>query len=217
MKARTAVRTCITSVCIESGCGLLCPEDRVGELETAIDKARKLANDFNATAKFSNIRLSLILGRIAATDVEAFRAINGEVRDLMRIMERGIENLDVKAVRDAAAKARKVGEMLTPEAKERVAGAIKLAREAASKIAKAGDTAAMEVDKEAIKAIAKQRTAFLDLEDVGELTRPVVVAAPAVDFDPDAFKYAGAAIGNNVPKAKRAPKRVRAVAAEIEL
>ena len=189
VKARSNVRGFITSVCVETSFGLLCPEDRIERLDEAVRQARSEAEAFNKKAKFSKVGFYIIAGRIAADDAEAFRAISSEVRGLMTTMEAGIKNMDANAIRQAATRARGIGQMLTPKAKEQVQEAIDMARAAARKIVKAGESAAQEVDHETIKQIAARRTAFLDLDDAGEMKAPTA-AGRAVDFEPEGAKPA---------------------------
>lgn len=170
IKARTKIRGLILSVCSQSAFGLLCPNDKEAELREAIAMARKLTEEFNSTAQVSRMAVNVIFGRIAQDDVEAIRAISGEIRTLMEGMQQGVKSLDVKMIRTAANKATEVGKMLTPEANSRMAVAIDAARTSARKIAKAGEVAAQEVDRSAIRKIDMARTAFLDIhigEDVG--------------------------------------------------
>lgn len=182
-QARSKAAQLIRSVCAHSAFGLLCPDNAEDDLEAAIAAARQVAEDFNATARLSRVSVYVITGRIAPDDVEAVRAINSEVRDLLEDMKQGIKNLDVKAIREAANKARNLGAMLTPEAEARIKIAIEAARKSARQIAKAGEQAAQEVDRFAIRKITEQRTAFLDLDDAKEIARPVAEAR-ALDFAP---------------------------------
>lgn len=170
---RGKVRSLITGACAISEFGLLCPEDRVERLEAAIAEARKLADDFNASAQITSVRVNIFPARIVPDDVEAVKAINSEVRDLLSAMSDGLSRLDVKVVREAANRARSLGQMLLPQAQERVAEAVEAARAAARKIVKAGEQAAQEIDVQAIRAIAEARTAFLDLEGTDEVAAPV--------------------------------------------
>lgn len=181
---RSKARTIISGVCANSAFGLLCPEDKEEELARAVEKARLLADDFNARARLTRIDLYVITGRIAPDDAEAIRAINSEMRDLMDTMQRGLQNLDVQTVRDAANKARNVGQMLSPKAQERVALAIEAARSAARKITKAGETGVAEIDAQTIAFIQQQRTAFLDLDGGAEIEAPVAAEGRAVDLAP---------------------------------
>lgn len=182
-KAREKAGTIVRSVCSASAFGLLCPEKRVPELDAAIVEARKIADAFNATAKITKLGIYIMTGRIAPDDIEAVRAINSEVRELMETMEQGIKNVDAQAVRDAANKARKLGQMLSDDANSKVQKAIEAARGAARKLSKAGEQAVQEIDNEAIKLISQQRTAFLDLEgDQGEVAAPVQEGR-AVEFE----------------------------------
>ncbi len=43
----------------------------------------ELADEFNATARLTRLYVNVIAGRIAPDDVEAVKAINSEVRDLL--------------------------------------------------------------------------------------------------------------------------------------
>jgi hypothetical protein len=164
-QARMKARQIIGSVCANSAFGLLCPESQLPKLEMAIKDARREVARFNKTATLTRVSVYVISGRIARDDVEAMRAINSEVRDLLKSMSDGVKNLDVEAVRGAANRARNIGSMLSPEAADKIKSAIETARGAARKIVKAGETAAQEIDREAIRAITQARTAFLDIDD----------------------------------------------------
>jgi hypothetical protein len=113
------------------------------------------------------------------------KAINSEVSDLLAQMETGLRNLDVKSIRDAAAKAKGIGQMLSPDAAARIQIAIDAARESAKKIVKAGETAAAEIDLRAIRTVTDMRTAFLDIDEAKEIAAPKQEAR-ALDFEPEA-------------------------------
>lgn len=192
IKVRSKARSLLTSVCARSDFGLLCPESKQGDLEAAIKAARDLCDTFNMTAKLTTISFYTITGRIAADDVEAVRAINSEVRSLLDDMQQGITKLDVEAVRAAAAKAKQLGSMLSPEAQERIQGAIDAVRATAKKMIKAGDQAATEIDAATLAKLAEARTAFLDLDGATELVHPDAEAR-AIDLDPSVIVVAPAA------------------------
>lgn len=183
-QARSQARWMVNRICANSAFGLLCPEDRADELEKAVSEARAIADKFNATAKLSRLNVYVITGRIAQDDVEAVRAISSEVRDLLDEMKAGIKDLDVKAVRAAANKAKSIGAMLSPDAAARIQMAVDAARGAAKQMTKAGEQAAMEIDTRAIKSITEARTAFLDLDDAKEIAKPKAKAR-AVDLTPE--------------------------------
>lgn len=161
--ARAKARNLIANACVHSVFGLLCPESNEEKLAEAIAEARSIVNKFNAKAKLTRLELYTLAGRVAPDDVEAVRAIKGEVRGLLEAMRDGIKNLDAKAVREAASKAKGLGAMLDSKAAERIQNAVATAREQARKIVKAGEQAAAEVDRMAIKRLTEARTAFLDL------------------------------------------------------
>ena len=181
IKQRTKIRGLILSVCSQSAFGLLCPNSKEAELREAISQARALTEEFNATANMSRMSVNVIYGRIAQDDVEAIRAITGEIRSLMEDMQQGVKAMDVKVIRDAANKAKQVGEMLSPEAKGRLEVAIEAARKAARKIAKSGETAANEIDRQTIAKIDMARTSFLDI-DIQEAMAEPQMSARVVDF-----------------------------------
>jgi len=183
VKARGKARSTITAVCSNSAFGLLCPETDSDKLEQAIAEARTIAEEFNATAALSRITVYVITGRIAQDDVEAMRAINSEVRDLLSQMQDGVKNLDVAVIREAANKAKNIGNMLTPDAQVRMQFAIDAARKAAREIVKAGEGASIEVDKTVIRKITEARTAFLDFDGESEIKAPVAEGR-AVDLEP---------------------------------
>lgn len=181
-QVRMKARATVAAVCAISEFGLLCPETNIPKLIEAIAEARRQVDAFNRRSKLTTVGVYVISGKIARDDVEAARAINSEVRELLKSMTEGVKNLDVKVVREAANKARNLGSMLTPEAAEKIKGAIEAARGAARKITKAGETAAQEIDREAIKKITQARSAFLDLvDDAPEVGRPAA-SARAVDL-----------------------------------
>jgi hypothetical protein len=173
----------IRNVCAKSAFGLLCPEIEKPNLDAAMARARARITSFNAEAKLSWISLNVIAGRIAADDVEAVKAINSEVAKLMALMQDGIRNCDAKAVRDAANKAREVGQMLTGTAQARVKLAIDTARDAAKAIVKAAESSSKEIDRVAIAKITEQRTAFLDLDGGGTDVAAPAAEGRAIDLD----------------------------------
>ena len=178
VSARSLARSKIQCVCAGSAFGLLCPESKAAELEKAVAEARAIVAQFNSTATLTRLQFNLMTGRIAPDDVEAIRAINSEMSDLMATMAEGLANLDKAKVQDAANKAKSVGAMLTDEAKARVQAAIDVARAAARKISKAGEEGAVEIDRASIRKVMEARTSFLDLDDATEVQAPVSVARP---------------------------------------
>lgn len=188
-KVRSRASSLIRGSCAHSAFGLLCPEDKADVLDKAVAEARALADEFNKSARLSRVYLYVIAGRIASDDVEAVKAINSEVRDLLDEMKEGVENLDVKAIRDAAGRAKSLGSMLSPDAAARIQIAIDTARATAKKIVQAGEEGAAEIDRAAIKKITESRTAFLDLDGGGDISTPRATGR-ALDLSPDVEKWA---------------------------
>ncbi|MGC2778984.1 MAG: hypothetical protein WA418_25470, partial [Bradyrhizobium sp.] len=71
LQVRSRALTLIRGVCSRSAFGLLCPEIATEDLERAMVKARKLAEEFNKSAKLTRVTVYAITGRIAPDDVEA--------------------------------------------------------------------------------------------------------------------------------------------------
>lgn len=179
VKARGKARSMITSVCVQSAFGLLCPAWEEDKLLAAVREARAVAEEFNGSAVLTNIAVNVIVGRIAADDVEAVRAINSEVRELLAQMERGLRNVDATVIREAANKARALSAMLSPDAAKEAQIAIEAARTAARQIIKGGATSAIPVHV-AIEAVGTCRLAFMDPE-----TAPLPVEQPTVSLFAD--------------------------------
>ena len=185
IKTRSKIRAIVTGVCARSDFGLLCPQSKEAELEKAFAEARKVASEFNETSNISKVEFFVMTGRVAQDDVNAIKAIRSEVSDLIGEMTEGLKKLDVKAVREAANRARGVATMLSDEAANKVSDAIAKARAAARKLVKAGDLAAVELDHAVLQSLAEARTAFLDVDasKPAEIAAPEIAAERALEFD----------------------------------
>jgi hypothetical protein len=185
---RGKARYQIARVCADTAFGLLCPEANREELATAIDDARAMIEAFNARATITRLDLYAIIGVVAADDAEAARAVSAEMRELVAEMAAGVESLNPDKIREAANRARALGKILSADGKARVQEAIDSARKAATAIAKAaqaGETAATAVSQAALDKLESARTAFLDMDDNGELVDQAPQApGRAIDFEP---------------------------------
>src|SRR6516162_6992395 len=160
-KTINKARSIIAKVCITTAFGLLCPEEREAELNTAIAEAKKLISAHNATATFTHVRVYCLKGRIASTEEESARAIGEEVSALLATMNQSIDKLDVEAIREAATKAKQLEEMLGPEQAE-------------------GEAAAIVLKDIARGNLEKARIAFLDFEE--KAPEAVVASLPAANM-----------------------------------
>jgi hypothetical protein len=178
-KAIARARQIVRRVCKQSAFGLLCPEVDAEKLDASVAEARAIVDDFNATASLSHIAIYVLTGRVMPDDVEALRAINSEIRSAMEAMSSGIEGGDADAIRDAARKAKEIGEMLATEAQTKVEMAVKTARDAAKQIVRdkerGGSQGTISIDRSAVRRINELRASFLDLDD----SEDVGAAAPA--------------------------------------
>lgn len=187
-EARNKARRTIASVCAASDFGLLCPSSKEFDLARAIEEAKRIATEHNATARRSFVSIYVISGRIAADDAEAARAIASEVRGLIDEMRQGIDAADPKAIRDAANKAKSLGAMLTDDANAKVTTAIeearKAAREIVKRVEKGGEMAATVIAEMDRRALDAARGAFLDLDE-GRAVETAKPEAAALDFEPE--------------------------------
>ena len=184
--ARGAAVVRIKRVCSPTQFGYLCPLDQFEALQAGIAEADQIVRDFNRSAAITRIGVFSIIGKVAENDAQAIRAINSEMRDLIDEMRDGVDNLDTDKIRAAAKKAKAIGQMLSPEARDATKNAIEAARKIASAIvAKAGEQAAIKIDQKLVAELSKSRTVFLDLD-----AEQVEVAAPvntgrSLDMNPD--------------------------------
>jgi hypothetical protein len=196
-KVRSKARSIVNSVCANTAFGLLCPDIAAEDLKLALVEARKLCDDFNRTAKLTRVYFNAITGRIAPDDLQAVRAINEEVRQLLAEMADGIQKLDVVAVRAAADRAKQIGAMLTLDAQARIQIAIDAARASATKIKAAGEQAAIEIDRRTLATLAEARTAFLDIDQPDREVAAPTAEGRSIDLAPEQ----GEAIKPVTPKA----------------
>lgn len=184
--ARGKARSLIVGACCLSSFGYLCPEEKAQDLAEALQKAQQIARDFNAQSALCKIGVYALVGRIAASDAEAQRAINAEIKELIETMQSGVADADAKRIREAANKARQLESMLSADAAISVSEAIKEARTAAraivKRIEKSGETASEVIKEISLEKMKAARFAFLDLED-GEEVEQTQIAARSVEYD----------------------------------
>lgn len=168
-KAQGKARSLISAHCCPTSFGLLCPLSDEDELNEAIREARRVVNNFNQGATRARVDVYVLKGRIAESDEEATRAIASDVTDLLEKMRAGIKAVDVKAIRDAANKARAMGAMLDEAKQTQVKRAIDQARKAAREIVKrvenGGEEASVVLESISTKPIESARFAFLDFDE----------------------------------------------------
>lgn len=190
VKVRGKARSLIQSATVRSDFGLLCQEAKEAQLDEACDEANTLIDAFNSSAVGTQVALYLLKGRILGNDESAVAAIGAEVRDLIEKMQLGLANADVKKIRDAASKAKKVGQMLDTETAAKVSAAVMEARSAARSIVKRietdGEDAALVVQELSRKALNEARFAFLDLDTPSEAPASPKAAPKQLDLDVEA-------------------------------
>lgn len=166
--ARSKARSAISSICSSSSFGLICPADQEEKLDAAIREAKGIALAHNADATSTHLDVFVIVGRIAQTDEEAAKAISNEVAELLDQMKSATLVGNVEKIREAANKARELGQILSDDVGKKVSAAIeearKNARELVKRIEKDGEKA-----EDVIKDLYTQRISaarsFLDLDE----------------------------------------------------
>lgn len=185
VKARSAARSAVVAACAQSSFALLCASANESRLESAIAEARDIAQAFNDSAKQTRLEVYILVGKVAQDDVEAAKAISAEVRELLEAMKSGIAAADPQAIRDAANRAKQLGEVLSPDVAGKVSAAIVEARRAArlivARVEKAGDKAADVLKECTVRAIETARFAFLDTDETAPMKE--ATAAPAREVE----------------------------------
>ena len=185
-KTRSAASALIRSVCVHTAFGLLCSEANEAKLDEAIAGAQALADAHNGGAHSTLIRIYVLRGRIASTDEEAVRGLSSEVRGLLEEMQDGIRRVDVSAVREAASRAKKLGQILYAEQAAKVSAAVESARAAAREIVRRIDTDGAEAVRAVAEAmtgpIERARFAFLELEE-SIVVQPGAAHAPRPELE----------------------------------
>jgi hypothetical protein len=168
----------IYRLCIRTNFGLLCPLEREEELDLAIAAARVAVDLWNSQAEHTWITVSAVKGRIADNDEDAVRAILSEATELVKRMDQGLAQADVKAIRDAASRAKRLAGILDSEASDAVTDAVAAARKQASEIVKrvgaegmSAEQAVASVNREAFD---KARFSFLDTAEAQLEALPTV-------------------------------------------
>lgn len=169
VKVRGKAGSAIRVLCARTDFGLLCTETQRADLEAAKVEAKRLCEEFNATAKHTKVHVYISDWVPARSDGETARGIAAEIAELLTGMQAGIAKADIEAIRDAADRAKRIGAILDDSQAAKVTLAVESARKAAREITKrvAKDGEAVEkvlADLGAQKAAVEMaRFAFLDL------------------------------------------------------
>ena len=184
VQVRAKCSNILRLACISTPFGSICPEEKIDEFMVIYENARKLAEEFNESAQNIRITINMMRGRIASDDQEAVRSMISEMRELAQAMDTAISSGDVKAIREAAGMALRMGAMLDESVGDRISEAVKAARKAAREIVKRvekkGEKLEEVVNEQNTQPIDQMRVAFLDLEMSLETSDEP--AMPAVDL-----------------------------------
>jgi hypothetical protein len=180
IKARGKASSLVRAVCVPSSFGLICPLHKGAEFDEAVKEAKQIVDEFNRTAEWTKIGIYVLKGEIASSDEEAIRAISSELVSLVEEMQTGIDKLDVKTIRDAANKARKLQAALGDEQSKILNEAVVQARTAArqilKRIEKEGERIDVVMGDIKRNELDRARAAFLDYSESEE-----VQSVPAIE------------------------------------
>lgn len=172
-KAQAEARAKVSRVCTNTAFGLLCPEERNGELQTAIAEAKQIAADFNSTARLSRINVYVIVGKIAPEQFDVVSAMAAEALELLSEMQGGITSRSAQTIRTAANELRRLSDMFSENGRDRLKEAIDAGREAARKIVKAPNGPAHEAEAAAAGTVRSVQQQFQQLVAGGSLALQV--------------------------------------------
>lgn len=184
VEIRSKARQMVAGICIQTEFAMLCLASRRAELDEAFDRARALCVEFNRNSTYTRIKFVGVAGFIADNDETAIKAIRSEMTELLEEITAGIDGLDPERVKDAAARAKKIGNMLPDEMQVRLNDTLKDVRKVAKKMVEAGEQVAIEIDAEVLNKITFARTAFLDIDGGEALEAPEDDTGRAVDLHP---------------------------------
>lgn len=135
-KVRNRAIYCVRSLCADTALGLVCPLEREVELRAAIEDMRRIVDEYEATARYTHVRVTVYRGTVDATDAENVNAVAEEVARIVSYMAEALARRDVKAIRDAATDAASLAMIVSDDAAQKLVRAIEAARDAANQIAK---------------------------------------------------------------------------------
>ena len=168
-KAQSAMSAAVRRYCCKTPFGLLCPTERQDQLNEGVREAEEIRDNFNRTARFSSLRLVVMVGRIEATDEIAARRIAAEIRDLLSQMDNAVRRMDVDSIREAADAAKELEDMLEERQGQVLGEAIKAARSAAREMVREAKKNAGKLEAVMLKTstapIQSARFAFLDTSE----------------------------------------------------
>lgn len=204
IKVQGKISALVRKVCTITPFGHFCTDGNFPDLLAAVDAAKDLADDHNASARYTCVRVFFRAGQVAATDEQAAKDIAGEMIAIVDRMNAAIDRLDPDAIREAVKEANDFSALLAPVQSEKVGLAVEAARKAARDITTAARRAKKVKDEDGIgdgtpnaaillaslnrSALETARVAFLDFSEntevPGESLAPVNTArVDALDLD----------------------------------
>lgn len=151
-EARNRASYTVRRVCTHTSFGLVCPASRAADLDAAIVEARRIAEEHNASARFSRVEIHVLCGRVDGSSPEAIRAIASELGEILSGLTSATERLDVPAMREAASRALQIVGLLPDDLAAEIRRMVDAARTAARAV-KRGDAADTEPVLSAVRRI----------------------------------------------------------------
>ena len=166
VKVRGKAVSNIRRLCHAFDLGLVCPMEKVEELETAIRESKEIVREFNRDSIYSKINIFPSTWEARDNGEDAVRQLSAEVMELIEEMQTGINSFNVAGIRKAANKARQLAGVWEREPEDMLNDAIKQARKAArmfvKRVEKEGEQAEAVLAEVKRNDLEKARVAFLD-------------------------------------------------------
>jgi hypothetical protein len=172
--------------------GLLCPRNRMVELQEIAEEQRVKSQEFSKKAEWSSVSFDLLFFDIIGNEEAVKGEIIAHVEELVADLVQAVESGNPKEMRDVAAKANNADALLAKKESEILANAIKAARKSAraiTKLAKDQEVQVGELSTSDIeKALEPQKgfiniaqTMFVEGFEEEEIEELPMVDAPAVE------------------------------------
>ena len=166
--------------------GTYVPLDKQFELTVALGAARKIINLHNATAKFTRISGGYLTFMITGDQEAVAYAIINETQRALTDLKESIEAADIKGIRDALRKGKRMEDMFASAQSEKLKAAFAEAKKTARAIVKVSKEKGeeLEVWTEKVKNVDAARIAFAEIEvDAGAEIKLPSVAFRQVEME----------------------------------
>ena len=150
--------------------GTFVPLDKADELEAALIESNRIVAEYNAQAKFTHIRGSLIPIQVTSDNTIAAEAVWKRARQVLEEMTDAIDKLDVAKIRETLRSASNIETIFPAEQAEKITKAFKVCKKIAFNIKRkqAGKTNKLKELQAQIRNVDVARIMFIEATDFPE-------------------------------------------------